>query len=170
MSDTKSASTITRVMQKKAGRAKEMLLQNLGKADRTTDELFDLYHGNFIKQQANATRLQKELKNYVACIRAMQSATKGLMDCLTEIYEPEWPGQGWHMSRVAYLFSSCLFIEQVPVKGTALEILWEDLCHKLNDQVTIPLSTYLSQFSEVRVSPPSFCYITSSDWLIFCKN
>ena len=55
------------------------------------------------------------------------------MDCLTEIYEPEWPGH-----------------EQVPVKGQALEIHWEDLCHKVNDQVTIPLSTYLSQFSEIR--------------------
>lgn len=56
------------------------------------------------------------------------------MDCLTEIYEPEWPDQ-----------------EQIPVKAATMDLLWEDLCHKLNDQVTIPLSTYLSQFSEIRV-------------------
>ena len=57
------------------------------------------------------------------------------MDCLTEIYEPEWPGH-----------------DQIPVKSQALQIYYEDLCHKLNDQVTIPLSTYLSQFSEIKVS------------------
>lgn len=56
------------------------------------------------------------------------------MDCLTEIYEPEWPGH-----------------DQIPVKSQALQIYYEDLCHKLNDQVTIPLSTYLSQFSEIKV-------------------
>lgn len=51
-----------------------------------------------------------------------------------DIYEPEWPGH-----------------DQVPVKAQSLEIHWEELCHKVNDQVTIPLSTYLSQFSEIRV-------------------
>lgn len=55
------------------------------------------------------------------------------MDCMTDIYEPDWPGH-----------------DQIPVKGQALEIYWEELCHKVNDQVTIPLSTYLSQFSEIR--------------------
>ena len=57
------------------------------------------------------------------------------MDCMTEIYEPEWPGH-----------------DQIPVKAQAMDIYWDELCHKLNDQVTIPLSTYLSQFSEIRVS------------------
>lgn len=56
------------------------------------------------------------------------------MECLIDVYEPDWPGS-----------------DQVPVKAQSLEIYWEDLCHKLNDQVTIPLSTYLSQFSEIRV-------------------
>ena len=66
---------------------------------------------------------------------ALQSANKNLMDCMTEIYEPEWPGH-----------------DQIPVKAQAMDIYWDELCHKLNDQVTIPLSTYLSQFSEIRVS------------------
>lgn len=64
----------------------------------------------------------------------MQAASKGLMECLAEIYEPDWPGH-----------------EQIPVKAQTLDMLWDDLCHKINDQVTIPLSTYLSQFSEIRV-------------------
>jgi len=66
---------------------------------------------------------------------ALQSANKGLLECLTDIYEPEWSGH-----------------EQIPLRAQALELSWEDLCHKLNDQVTIPLSTYLTQFSEIRVS------------------
>lgn len=45
------------------------LLQNLGKADKTTDELFDVYVNNFNKQQNTALRLQKELKNYSTCMR-----------------------------------------------------------------------------------------------------
>lgn len=111
------------------------MLQNFGKADKTTDDLFEIYSNNFNKQQNSATRLQKEMKNYVTCLRALQSANKGLMDCMQEIYEPEWPGH-----------------DQIPVKAQAMDIYWDELCHKLNDQVTIPLSTYLSQFSEIRVS------------------
>jgi hypothetical protein len=64
----------------------------------------------------------------------MQVASKALMECVGEIYEQEWPGH-----------------EQIPVKAQTLELLWGDLCHKINDQCTIPLSTYLSQFSEIRV-------------------
>jgi amphiphysin len=132
MAESKS-SGFSRVVQKHSLRAKERLLQNFGKADKTTDELFEVYQNNFNKQQNTATRLQKELKNYAACIREMQVASKALMECVGEIYEQEWPGH-----------------EQIPVKAQTLELLWGDLCHKINDQCTIPLSTYLSQFSEIR--------------------
>lgn len=44
-------------------------MQNLGKADKTTDELFEVYSNNFTKQQNSAARLQKEMKNYVTCLR-----------------------------------------------------------------------------------------------------
>lgn len=110
-------------------------MQNFGKKDRTTDELFEIYQNNFAKQQASAMRLQKELKNYATCAREMQAASKSLMECVADIYEHDWPGQ-----------------DQLPHKAQSLELLWGDLCHKINDQCTIPLSTYLSQFSEIRVS------------------
>jgi hypothetical protein len=45
------------------------ILQNLGKVDRTADEIFDEHVSNFNKQQFSATRLQKELNNYIRCIR-----------------------------------------------------------------------------------------------------
>lgn len=54
------------------------LLQNLGKADKTTDEIFEEHLLNFNQQQANATRLQKDISNYIRCI-------KGTLDSLIKI-------------------------------------------------------------------------------------
>ena len=50
------------------------LLQNLGKVDRTADEIFDEHLTNFNKQQTSANKLQKEFNNYIRCIRGMYSA------------------------------------------------------------------------------------------------
>uniref|UniRef100_T1GK50 Uncharacterized protein n=1 Tax=Megaselia scalaris TaxID=36166 RepID=T1GK50_MEGSC len=44
-----------------------MLLQNLGKVDRTADEIFDEHLTNFTKQNASASKLQKEFNNYIRC-------------------------------------------------------------------------------------------------------
>jgi len=84
---------IAKMVTKQAGRAKEKLLQNLGKADKTTDEIFEEHLLNFNQQQANATRLQKDISNYIRCIKAIQTASKNLMDSLSEVYEPQWTGQ-----------------------------------------------------------------------------
>lgn len=51
------------------------LLQNLGKVDRTADEIFDEHLTNFNRQQNNASRLQKEFNNYIRCIRGMYVAS-----------------------------------------------------------------------------------------------
>ena len=45
------------------------ILQNLGKADKTTDEIFEEHLQNFNTQQVNATRLHKDINNYLRCIR-----------------------------------------------------------------------------------------------------
>jgi hypothetical protein len=45
------------------------ILQNLGKADKTTDEIFDEHLQNFNTQQVNSTRLHKDINNYLRCIR-----------------------------------------------------------------------------------------------------
>ena len=63
----------------------------------------------------------------------MQAASKNLMDTLTEVYEPQWPGQ-----------------DLLTVQGQNSEMLWADLAHKLSDQVLIPLNTYQGQFPEMR--------------------
>ena len=45
------------------------ILQNLGKADKTTDEIFEEHLMNFNTQQVNSTRLHKDINNYLRCIR-----------------------------------------------------------------------------------------------------
>lgn len=132
MADIKGAN-IAKLVTKQAGRAKEKLLQNLGKADKTTDEIFEEHYLNFNIQQANANRLQKDISNYIRCIKAMQAASKNLMDSIAEVYEPQWPGQ-----------------DLLTVQGQNSEMLWADLAHKLSDQVLIPLNTYQGQFPEMR--------------------
>merc|ERR1711874_573790 len=119
--DTRTAN-ISKLVLKQAGRAKEKILQNLGKADKTTDEIFEEHLQNFNSQQVNATRLHKDINNYLRCIKAMQTASKNLMETLSDIYE----------------------------QAQNHEMLWADLAHKLSDQVVIPLNTYQAQFPEMR--------------------
>lgn len=132
MAESKST-LIARSVQKHAGRAKEKILQNLGKVDRTSDEIFEEHLQNFTRQQNAANRLQKEFNNYIRCIRAVQTASKSLLDSLCEIYESGWTGH-----------------DLLYVQAQNIEMLWQDFNHKLGDQVLIPLNTYQSQFPEMR--------------------
>ena len=68
----------------------------------------------------------------------MQTASKNLMETLSDIYEKEWVGQ-----------------DMLYVQAQNHEMLWADLAHKLSDQVVIPLNTYQAQFPEMRVSMAS---------------
>lgn len=124
---------LAKSVQKHAGRAKEKLLQNLGKVDRTADEIFDEHLNNFTRQQNSATRLQKEFNNYIRCVRAVQTASKSLMEAINEVYEGQWTGS-----------------EALYAQTNTVEVLFQDFSHKLGDQVLIPLNTYTSQFPEMR--------------------
>ncbi|XP_014612914.1 amphiphysin isoform X1 [Polistes fuscatus] len=132
MAESKGA-LIAKTVQKHAGRAKEKFLQNLGKVDRTADDIFDEHLQNFTRQQYSANRLQKEFNNYIRCVRAVQVASKTLMDSLNEIYESQWTGH-----------------DLLYVQAQNLDMLWQDFTHKLADQVLVPLNTYQSQFPEMR--------------------
>ncbi|XP_001606930.2 myc box-dependent-interacting protein 1 isoform X2 [Nasonia vitripennis] len=132
MAESKGA-LIAKTVQKHAGRAKEKFLQNLGKVDRTADDIFDEHLQNFTRQQNAANRLQKEFNNYIRCVRAVQLASKSLMDSLNEIYESQWSGH-----------------DMLYVQAQNLDMLWQDFAHKLADQVLVPLNTYQSQFPEMR--------------------
>lgn len=128
-----AASNKSVLLKKYAGRTKEKILQNLGKVDRTADEIFDEHLNNFTLQQNAANRLQKEFNNYIRCIRALQMASKSLMEAVTEVYEPQWSGS-----------------EALYAQSSSIEVLWQDFSHKLGDQVLIPLNTYTAQFPEMR--------------------
>ncbi|XP_011555511.3 myc box-dependent-interacting protein 1 isoform X3 [Plutella xylostella] len=132
MAESKGA-LIAKSMQKHAGRAKEKLLQNLGKVDRTLDDIFEEHLQNFNRQHQQATRLQKEFNNYIRCVRAVQTASKTLMEAITEVYESGWSGH-----------------DLLYVQAQNMEMLWQDFSHKLGDQVLIPLNTYTNQFPETR--------------------
>ena len=85
----------------------------------------------------------------------MQTASKNLMETLSDIYEKEWVGQ-----------------DMLYVQAQNHEMLWADLAHKLSDQVVIPLNTYQAQFPEMRVS--TWGSVGSSGWterfLVFRKR
>ena len=81
----------------------------------------------------------------------MQTASKNLMETLSDIYEKEWVGQ-----------------DMLYVQAQNNEMLWADLAHKLSDQVVIPLNTYQAQFPEMRVSrctPVTFPLILNCSFL-----
>jgi len=127
------ADTISKNVIKQASRAKEKILQNLGKADKTKDEIFEEHLQNFNTQQVHSTRLHKDINNYIRSIRAMQSSSKNLMETLCDIYEKEWVGQ-----------------ESLAAEAQNSDMLWSDLSHKLTEQVVIPLNSYQAQFPEMR--------------------
>ncbi|XP_015274674.1 PREDICTED: amphiphysin [Gekko japonicus] len=109
------------------------VLQKLGKADETKDEQFEEYVQNFKRQEAEGSRLQRELRGYLAAIKGMQDASKKLSESLHEVYEPEWYGR-----------------EDVKTVGEKCDVLWEDFHQKLVDGSLLTLDTYLGQFPDIK--------------------
>nr|XP_020643849.1 amphiphysin [Pogona vitticeps] len=112
---------------------KGTVLQKLGKADETKDEQFEEYVQNFKRQEAEGSRLQKELRGYLAAIKGMQDASTKLTESLHEVYEPDWYGR-----------------EDVKMVGEKCDVLWEDFHQKLVDGSLLTLDTYLGQFPDIK--------------------
>ncbi|NXL00501.1 AMPH protein, partial [Mesembrinibis cayennensis] len=109
------------------------VLQKLGKADETKDEQFEEYVQNFKRQEEEGSRLQRELRGYLAAIKGMQDASKKLTESLHEVYEPDWYGR-----------------EDVKMIGEKCDELWEDFHQKLVDGSLLTLDTYLGQFPDIK--------------------
>ncbi|XP_077652913.1 amphiphysin isoform X6 [Urocitellus parryii] len=120
-------------VQKRLNRAQEKVLQKLGKADETKDEQFEEYVQNFKRQEVKGTRLQRELRGYLAAIKGMQEASMKLTESLHEVYEPDWYGR-----------------EDVKMVGEKCDVLWEDFHQKLVDGSLLTLDTYLGQFPDIK--------------------
>ncbi|KAK6325641.1 hypothetical protein J4Q44_G00049830 [Coregonus suidteri] len=120
-------------MQKRLSRAQEKVLQKLGKADETRDTAFEEGVANFNKQMAEGTKLQKDLRAYLAAVKTMHDASKRLQDCLADMYEPEWFGK-----------------EEVDAIAEETDILWSDYHDKIMDNSMIAMDTYLAQFPDIK--------------------
>ncbi|XP_036242812.1 myc box-dependent-interacting protein 1 isoform X11 [Molothrus ater] len=120
-------------VQKRLTRAQEKVLQKLGKADETKDEQFEQCVQNFNKQLSEGTRLQKDLRTYLASVKAMHEASKKLTECLQEVYEPDWPGRD-DTNKIA----------------ENNDLLWTDFHQKLVDQALLTMDTYLGQFPDIK--------------------
>ncbi|KAG9477543.1 hypothetical protein GDO78_002768 [Eleutherodactylus coqui] len=128
-----SAGKIASNMQKKLTRAQEKVLQKLGKADETKDEQFEQCVQNFNKQLTEGSKLQKDLRTYLASVKAMHDASKKLTECLQEVYEPEWPGR-----------------DETNKIAENNDLLWTDYHQKLVDQALLTMDTYLGQFPDIK--------------------
>ncbi|XP_077790708.1 myc box-dependent-interacting protein 1 isoform X17 [Podarcis muralis] len=128
-----TAGKIASNMQKKLTRAQEKVLQKLGKADETKDEQFEQCVHNFNKQLTEGSKLQKDLRTYLASVKAMHEASKKLTECLQEVYEPDWPGR-----------------DDTNKISENSDLLWTDFHQKLVDQALLTMDTYLGQFPDIK--------------------
>ncbi|XP_043076596.1 amphiphysin isoform X3 [Puntigrus tetrazona] len=121
-------------VQKRLSRAQEKVLQKLGKADETKDEQFEQCVQNFKRQEFEGSRLQREMKAYIAAVKGMQQASRNLTESLHEVYEPDWHGK-----------------DDVMTIGKNCDALWEDFHQKLVDSTIDTLETYLTQFPDLKM-------------------
>uniref|UniRef100_A0AAY4CE94 Myc box-dependent-interacting protein 1 n=1 Tax=Denticeps clupeoides TaxID=299321 RepID=A0AAY4CE94_9TELE len=128
-----SAGKLASNVQKKLTRAQEKVMQKLGKADETKDLAFEEGVINFNKQLAEGSKLQRDLRAYLAAVKAMQESSTRLQKCLEDMYEPEWYGS-----------------DDVESIVEDSDLLWTDFHQKLVDHALISMDTYLGQFPDIR--------------------
>ncbi|XP_062861824.1 myc box-dependent-interacting protein 1 [Trichomycterus rosablanca] len=128
-----SAGKIASNVQKKITRAQEKVMQKLGKADETKDLAFEEGVINFNKQLAEGTKLQRDLRAYLAAVKAMHESSNHLQECLADMYEPEWYGK-----------------DEMDSIVEDSDLLWTDFHQKLVDHALISMDTYLGQFPDIR--------------------
>ncbi|XP_051762212.1 myc box-dependent-interacting protein 1 isoform X1 [Ctenopharyngodon idella] len=128
-----SAGKIASNVQKKITRAQEKVLQKLGKADETKDLAFEEGVINFNKQLVEGTKLQKDLRAYLAAVKAMHESSRRLYECLDDMYESDWYGR-----------------KDVDSICEDSDLLWTDFHQKLVDHALISMDTYLGQFPDIK--------------------
>ncbi|KAK0416308.1 hypothetical protein QR680_012407 [Steinernema hermaphroditum] len=120
-------------LKKQTARAKEKLLEGLGKAKATQDELFDQQAANMAKQAKAAEKFQRDLKAYGEALKGLVKAEKALRDTVRELYEDDWPNKQ-HMSAITQ----------------TLDIHSDDLEKSVNENLLGDVATYVNQFSELK--------------------
>uniref|UniRef100_A0A3B1IEH4 Myc box-dependent-interacting protein 1 n=1 Tax=Astyanax mexicanus TaxID=7994 RepID=A0A3B1IEH4_ASTMX len=120
-------------VQKRITRAQEKMMQKLGKADETKDTAFEEEVTNFNKQMLEGTKLQRDLKTYLAAVKTMHECSKRLQDCLADMYEPDWFGK-----------------EEMDALAEDTDVLWTDFHQKLVDSAVINMDNYMAQFPDIK--------------------
>ncbi|XP_051566947.1 myc box-dependent-interacting protein 1-like isoform X1 [Myxocyprinus asiaticus] len=128
-----SAGKIASNVQKKIIRAQEKVLQKLGKADETKDLAFEEGVINFNKQLVEGTKLQRDLRAYLAAVKAMHESSRRVYECLDDMYETDWYGR-----------------KDVDSICEDSDLLWTDFHQKLVDHALISMDTYLGQFPDIK--------------------
>ncbi|XP_076120249.1 myc box-dependent-interacting protein 1 isoform X1 [Alosa pseudoharengus] len=128
-----TAGKVASNVQKKLTRAQEKVLQKLGKADETKDVAFEEGVINFNKQLAEGTKLQRDLRAYLAAVKAMHESSKRLQECLADMYDDNWYDK-----------------DDVDSIVEDSDLLWTDFHQKLVDHALISMDTYLGQFPDIR--------------------
>ncbi|KAH3703093.1 hypothetical protein DPMN_078121, partial [Dreissena polymorpha] len=124
---------ILNITEKFLRRRKTKVLQSLGKTEKTTDEKLVEDCHKLDRQQEVATKLQKELRNYVNHAKALSVASKAFYGAVSEAYEPEWENHA-----------------QLTNILTSVDVLWQDYLQKLQDSVQEPLTKYLANIPQIR--------------------
>nr|XP_057907005.1 myc box-dependent-interacting protein 1b isoform X2 [Doryrhamphus excisus] len=128
-----TAGKLAITVQKRLSRAQEKVLQKLGKADETRDEVFEEMVANFNKQMGEGTKLQKDLKAYLTAVKTMHETSRRLQDCLADMYEPEWFGK-----------------EEMDTLVEDTDTQWLDFHQNITDNSVLSMDSYLAQFPDIK--------------------
>ncbi|XP_061898277.1 myc box-dependent-interacting protein 1b isoform X5 [Entelurus aequoreus] len=128
-----TAGKLAVTVQKRLSRAQEKVMQKLGKADETKDVVFEEMVANFNKQMGEGTKLQRDLKAYLAAVKTMHETSRRLQDCLADMYEPEWFGK-----------------EEMDAMVEDTDTMWLDFHQNITDSSVPSMDSYLTQFPEIK--------------------
>ncbi|CAO4373263.1 unnamed protein product [Caenorhabditis nigoni] len=118
---------------KATNRTKEKLLEGIGKAKATQDEVFDQHAANLQKQSKSCERLHKDVKTYASTLKTLLAAEKQLRDTIRDAYEQEWPDRE-HLTAI---------FDNLDIQTDELE---KKVCEDLPQTVT----QYVNQFPDLK--------------------
>uniref|UniRef100_A0A0R3S6D4 SH3 domain-containing protein n=1 Tax=Elaeophora elaphi TaxID=1147741 RepID=A0A0R3S6D4_9BILA len=121
------------------------LLEGLGKAKATQDDVFDQHAANLVKQSKACERLYRDLKAYGAALRTMVQAQKTFRETIRELYETDWPDRE-HLCAITQL--GLFAIDLVTLQS--LDLQWDEFEKIVNDRVMGSVNAYMAQFSDLK--------------------
>nr|XP_057907009.1 myc box-dependent-interacting protein 1b isoform X6 [Doryrhamphus excisus] len=140
-----TAGKLAITVQKRLSRAQEKVLQKLGKADETRDEVFEEMVANFNKQMGEGTKLQKDLKAYLTAVKTMHETSRRLQDCLADMYEPEWFGKEEMDTLVEEMIE-----KEMDNNLEDTDTQWLDFHQNITDNSVLSMDSYLAQFPDIK--------------------